>query len=319
MPRFFFASLIDCGAQRAGVAGGALGSGIVSRRRGIRSRPASFVGRAGGRIRGFRNWSTATNNEWGNSATLYIGGTHLSRYSPQKLESLVLSSAWACFHGATEDRYPPLCCKGVGFFTLSTILATHRNRGATSCPPKTAYGCAYAGCGRHTSLPECPRSTLPTDAFPPTNCPQRRTGTYDEVRRWCRENFLSHPTLERLDSLREQFRQQLAEVGFASVAVPSRRASGRDAAASAGSGGGGTGDNMNSRWRRGGGEGPGKAAAAAWEGEDGGSGPGLQDPDLNSGNLALVQSVLVAGLYPHVAAFVRPDRQSKTRQVRYLW
>lgn len=116
--------------------------------------------------------------------------------------------------------------------------------------------------------------------------------------------------------MREQFRQQLAEVGFASSAVPSRRASGRDAAASSSSGGRGTSDNMNSRWRRGGGEGPGKAATVAWEGGDGGSGAGLQDPDLNSGNLALVQSVLVAGLYPHVAAFVRPDWQSKTRQVR---
>lgn len=153
---------------------------------------------------------------------------------------------------------------------------------------------------------------------PPTNyylCPQRRTSSYDEVRRWCREKFLSQPTLERLDSLREQFRQQLAEVGFASSAVPSHRASGRDAAAGSGRGGGG---GTAGRWRRGGGEAPGKeAVAVAWEEGGGGgtSGPGLQDPDLNSGNLALVQSVLVAGLYPHVAAFVRPDWHSKTRQV----
>eukprot|EP00752_Nemacystus_decipiens_P002894 g2693.t1 len=148
---------------------------------------------------------------------------------------------------------------------------------------------------------------------------KRRTCSYDEVRKWCREKFLSQPTLERLDSLREQFRQQLAEVGFASSAVPSRRASGRDAAASSsggGDGGGGGAGDTNGRRRRGGGEGPGKAVTVAWEGEDDGSGPGLQDPDLNSGNLALVQSALVAGLYPHVAAFVRPDRHSKTRQVK---
>lgn len=44
----------------------------------------------------------------------------------------------------------------------------------------------------------------------------------------------------------------------------------------------------------------------AW-GEDGAS--ALQDPDKNSGNIALVQSVLCAGLYPHVAAFMRPDPQ----------
>lgn len=164
--------------------------------------------------------------------------------------------------------------------------------------------------------PPCPRFTLLADAFAPINCLQRRASSYDQLRKWCRENFLSQPTLERLDNLREQFRQQLAEVGFASSAVPSRRASGRDAAAGASSGGGGgTGDTVNSRWGRGGGEGPGKAAAVAWAGEDGGSAPGLQDPDLNSGDVALVQSVLVAGLYPHVAAFVRPDWQSKTRQV----
>ncbi len=152
---------------------------------------------------------------------------------------------------------------------------------------------------------------------------QRRKCSYEEVRRWCRENFLSMPTLERLDSLREQFRQQLAEVGFASSPVPSGRAAGRDAAAGRGGGGGGGGGG-SAPWRRGGGEGPGKAVAAAWEEKKGGDGegssssssPGLQDPDLNSGNLALVQSVLVAGLYPHVAAFVRPDWHSKTRQVR---
>ncbi|CAN0120251.1 unnamed protein product, partial [Hapterophycus canaliculatus] len=145
---------------------------------------------------------------------------------------------------------------------------------------------------------------------------KRRSASYGDVRKWCRDNFLSQPTLERLDSLREQFRQQLAEVGFASTAVPSSRSSGRDAAAAAASGSG------SNPWRRSGGGDSGKsaagvAAAAAREGkESGGSDPGLQDPDLNSGNMALVQSVLVAGLYPHVAAFVRPDRQSKTRQVR---
>lgn len=34
-----------------------------------------------------------------------------------------------------------------------------------------------------------------------------------------------------------------------------------------------------------------------------------QDPDKNSGNIPLVQSVLCAGLYPHVAAFMRPNPQ----------
>ncbi|CAB1110716.1 unnamed protein product [Ectocarpus sp. CCAP 1310/34] len=146
---------------------------------------------------------------------------------------------------------------------------------------------------------------------------KRRTSSYNEVRRWCREKFLSQPTLERLDNLREQFRQQLAEVGFASSAVPSSRAAGRDAAAAA-AGGRGNGSGSG-RWRHGGGgEVP---VGTAWEGGgDGGgrgSGPGLQDPDLNSGNTALVQSVLVAGLYPHVAAFVRPDRHSRTpRQIK---
>lgn len=154
---------------------------------------------------------------------------------------------------------------------------------------------------------------------------QRRTSSRDEVRRWCREKFLSQPTLERLDGLREQFRQQLAEVGFASSAVPSQRASGRDAAAAAASGGGSTGDGSSSSggsWRRGGrgGEAPGKALGG---GDNGGSSsssssrPGVEDPDLNSGNMALVQSALVAGLYPHVAAFVRPDWHSKTRQVMH--
>ncbi|CAM9970617.1 unnamed protein product, partial [Ectocarpus fasciculatus] len=146
---------------------------------------------------------------------------------------------------------------------------------------------------------------------------KRRTSSYDEVRRWCREKFLSQPTLERLDNLREQFRQQLAEVGFASSAVPSSRAAGRDAAVAAAGRGAGSG---GARWRHGGGgEAP---VATAWEGGGdggggGGSDPGLQDPDLNSGNAALVQSVLVAGLYPHVAAFVRPDRHSRTpRQIK---
>ncbi|CAM9576881.1 unnamed protein product [Ectocarpus sp. 4 AP-2014] len=145
---------------------------------------------------------------------------------------------------------------------------------------------------------------------------KRRTSSYDEVRRWCREKFLSQPTLERLDNLREQFRQQLAEVGFASSAVPSSRAAGRDAAVAA-AGGRGSGSGRHG----GGGEVP---VATAWErggdgggGGGGGSDPGLQDPDLNSGNTALVQSVLVAGLYPHVAAFVRPDRHSRTpRQIK---
>lgn len=129
------------------------------------------------------------------------------------------------------------------------------------------------------------------------------------MRRWCRANFLSQPTLERLDSLREQFRQQLAEVGFTASAVPSGRASGRDAAAGVGSSSGVGG---GSRQRGRDGEGSGRAAGAtpAWE-ESGGPGP--QDPDLNAGNLALVQSVIVAGLYPHVAAFARPDPK---RQVR---
>lgn len=118
---------------------------------------------------------------------------------------------------------------------------------------------------------------------------QRRTGSYDDVRRFCRENFLSHPTLEMLDNLREQFRQQLAEVGFTTAAVPSRRA-------------------------------PGRASAAAMTGGDSGGGRGIgfardqygeapteRDPDRNAGNIALVQSALCAGLYPNVAAFVRPD------------
>lgn len=132
---------------------------------------------------------------------------------------------------------------------------------------------------------------------------QRRTDSYAEVRQWCRDNFLSHPTLERLDNLRKQFRQQLAEAGFASSAVPSRRAAGRDAEATfsvrVGAG------SINNRWRRDG-EVSGGAATAAWEADES---PGPQDSDLNAGNIALVQSVLCAGLYPHVAAFVRPDPQ----------
>ena len=53
----------------------------------------------------------------------------------------------------------------------------------------------------------------------------------------------------------------------------------------------------------------------AWED---GETPGAQDPDKNSGNIALVQSVLCAGLYPHVAAFMRPDPQREV-SVRMCW
>lgn len=118
---------------------------------------------------------------------------------------------------------------------------------------------------------------------------QRRTGSYDDVRRFCRENFLSHPTLEMLDSLREQFRQQLAEVGFTTAAVPSRRAPGRDAAAAMAGG-----DSGGSR-------------GIGFARDQYGEAPSERDPDRNAGNIALVQSALCAGLYPNVAAFVRPD------------
>lgn len=90
-----------------------------------------------------------------------------------------------------------------------------------------------------------------------------------------------------LDNLREQFREQLAETGFVAAAVPSHRASGRDATAGL------------------------SAGMAVDRGQD--EGPGLRDPDRNASNIALVQSALCAGLYPNVAAFVRPDPQ---RQVR---
>lgn len=136
---------------------------------------------------------------------------------------------------------------------------------------------------------------------------QRRTCSYSEVRRWCRDNFLSPATLERLDSIRQQFRQQLCEVGFAVPIVPNYRASGRDAAAAAGGGdGGGFGANSNN-WRSKKVE-ESKTTAAAAE-ESGGLAP--QDSDRNAGNISLVQSVLVAGLYPHVAAFRRPNSKLK--------
>lgn len=140
--------------------------------------------------------------------------------------------------------------------------------------------------------------SFPSPARSHLSIPKRRTCSYDTVRGWCRENFLSHPTLERLDNLREQFRQQLAEVGFTSAAVPSARAAGRDAAARG----------VGSNWRRG--EDPTGGEMAQSEGH---AESGLQDPDRNAGNIALVQSVLVAGLYPHVAAFMRPDPQRKVR------
>lgn len=117
--------------------------------------------------------------------------------------------------------------------------------------------------------------------------------------------FLSPPTLERLDSIRQQFRQQLCEVGFAFPVVPNNRASGRDAAAAAGGGGGGR-FGADSNWRNKKGE-ESRTTAATEEG----GGPTPQDSDRNAGNIALVQSVLVAGLYPHVAAFRRPNSKLK--------
>lgn len=106
-----------------------------------------------------------------------------------------------------------------------------------------------------------------------------------------------------LDSLREQFRQQLVEVGFTTVAVASRRAGGRDTAAAAT----GTGAGM------GGGQGGRKVGGSNFSWDQNGGAPGERDPDRNAGNIALVQSALCAGLYPNVAAFMRPDPQ---RQVR---
>lgn len=114
--------------------------------------------------------------------------------------------------------------------------------------------------------------------------------------------FLSPATLERLDSIRQQFRQQLCEVGFAVPVVPNNRASGRDAAAAAG---GGFGADTNN-WRKKKGE----ESTTTVASEQGG-GPTPQDSDRNAGNIALVQSVLVAGLYPHVAAFRRPNSKLK--------
>ncbi|CAM9374466.1 unnamed protein product, partial [Pylaiella littoralis] len=66
---------------------------------------------------------------------------------------------------------------------------------------------------------------------------KRCTTSDREVSKWCREKFLSQPTLQRLEELREQFRRQLAEVGFASSSSSrSRRGS--------------TGDSRSSRRRR---------------------------------------------------------------------
>lgn len=100
-----------------------------------------------------------------------------------------------------------------------------------------------------------------------------------------------------LDSLREQFRQQLAEVGFTTAAVASRRAAGRDAGAAATAAGAGKWGGPDAR----------KTAGSAFAWELNGGGLGERDPDRNAGNIALVQSALCAGLYPNVAAFVRPD------------
>lgn len=145
----------------------------------------------------------------------------------------------------------------------------------------------------------CPSLPTPSSAFH-AHRQQRRTCSESEVRWWCRENFLSVPTLERLDSIRKQFRQQLCEVGFAAPVVPNNRASGRDAAAA----GGFSAESNN--WRNKKGEEI--KTMAAWE-RDGSPTP--QDSDKNAGNISLVQSVLVAGLYPHVAAFRRPNSKLK--------
>lgn len=255
-----------------------------------------------------------------------------------KSETLILPSAWrACFlcpplhaRSTFDGCFPvPRAVARPWYIFLFAIAEFDQRASDVGIEERALWPLrllrAYIGRPWPPHPPSCsrPRSPAPKNllgrSLSPGPAPQRRSAPYGEVRKWCRDNFLSQPTLERLDSLREQFRQQLAEVGFTSSAVPSNRSSGRDAAVAA------AGGSNSSSWRRsggGGGEDPGKAAtgvtaaaaAVARRGEEGG--PGLQDPDLNSGNMALVQSVLVAGLYPHVAAFVRPDRQSKTRQVR---
>ncbi|CAM9784136.1 unnamed protein product [Discosporangium mesarthrocarpum] len=51
----------------------------------------------------------------------------------------------------------------------------------------------------------------------------------------------------------------------------------------------------------------------AWRGGDGDG-----DPDCNSNNIELVQSILCAGLYPHVAAFVRPNARRELKKAHFV-